>query len=122
MRFLADENIPVAVIDALTARGHDVQRSARLARGAADKDIVMAANRESRVLLTFDKDFGEIAVRLGLVARSGIILLRFVPRDPLDAATVVVSAVAARQDWAGHFAVVERARIRMRRLPGAKRS
>lgn len=111
MRFLADENIPRAVIGALADLGHDV---ASVRRGAADRRIVARAERERRVLLPFDKDFGDIAFGAGSAPRCGIILLRFVPRDPEDAVSVVLAAIASRDTWDAHFAVVERDHLRVR--------
>lgn len=68
------------------------------------------------MLITADKDFGELAFRSGLSAASGIILLR--ARGSSQARTAaVVAAVEGRDDWAGHFAVVENDRIRMTPLP-----
>jgi predicted nuclease of predicted toxin-antitoxin system len=117
MRLLADENIPRTVIEALARRGHDVRSVVDLGRGASDPQIILSAQRERRIILTFDKDFGGLAFRAGRRSSGGIILLRFVPRDPEDAAAVVMAALSSRADWDGHFAVVERDRIRMRRLP-----
>jgi predicted nuclease of predicted toxin-antitoxin system len=84
-------------------------------------EVIALAEREGRVLLTFDKDFGEIAFRSPLSPRCGIVLLRFVPRDPDDAASVVTAALAMRADRRGRLAVVERDRLRVRRLPSTPR-
>ena len=64
------------------------------------------------VLVTADKDFGELAFRRGLFADSGIILLRIRGSAETRTATLV-AAVQAREDWAGQFTVVENDRIRM---------
>ena len=65
MRFLADENCPRAAVAALEVAGHDVAW-VRLAAPGADADVLAAAARKGRVLLTFDKDFGELAARSAL--------------------------------------------------------
>ena len=50
MRFLADENIPRAVIAALAAQhGHDVSAIGEVERGANDRQIVARAEREGRI-------------------------------------------------------------------------
>ena len=64
MRFLADENFPGGGVSALQARGHDVFWIRTTAPGSKDEDILAWAVREDRVLLTFDKDFGELAWRV----------------------------------------------------------
>jgi predicted nuclease of predicted toxin-antitoxin system len=80
--------------------------------------VLAAAARESRILLTFDKDFGELAARLALPPASGVVLFR-VPAPSSDAAGLRLAArIVARDDWNGHFSVVEPGRVRMRRLRG----
>jgi hypothetical protein len=61
MRFLANENFPGAAVKALVAAGHDVVWVRIAAPGTTDPDVLAWAAREERILLTFDKDFGELA-------------------------------------------------------------
>jgi predicted nuclease of predicted toxin-antitoxin system len=76
MRFLANENFPGAAVTALEAAGHDIVWVRRAAPGATDPDVLAWAAREERVLLTFDKDFGELARGSTLPRTCGVILLR----------------------------------------------
>ena len=80
MRFLADENLPGRLVAALRAAGHDVAWVRTEAPGSDDRTVLAMAAAEQRVLVTFDKDFGELAGRAGLPMASGVILLR-VPLD-----------------------------------------
>ncbi len=73
--------------------------------------------RENRVLLTFDKDFGELAWRAGLPATAGIVLFRLPMPSPADVGPAIASIIGSREDRAGQFSVVEPGRIRMRSLP-----
>jgi predicted nuclease of predicted toxin-antitoxin system len=59
VRFLADENVPASTVRALTDAGHDVIWVRISAPGSSDNDVLAQAAREGRILLTFDKDFGE---------------------------------------------------------------
>ena len=113
MRILANENFPSNAIAALAAAGHDVASVRLGAPGASDEDVLAWAVREQRVLLTFDKDFGELAFRSKLPAKSGVILFRITPISPPYIAQVAVQALASQTNWAGHFSVVEDNRIRM---------
>jgi predicted nuclease of predicted toxin-antitoxin system len=76
MRFLANENFPGDAVAALRAAGHDVVWVRASAPGTKDQDVLAWTVREMRVLLTFDKDFGELAWSTGLPATSGIVLFR----------------------------------------------
>ena len=116
MRFLADENFPGAAIVQLQAAGHDVVSVRVSAPGLADSDIYSWAVREERILLTFDKDFGELAGRELLHENCGVVLFRIpMPRSE-DIGVRLADLLLSRDDWAGHFSVVMPGRIRMRPL------
>ena len=66
MRFLADENIPGDAVAEIEAAGHDIVWVRIVAPGSKDEDVLAWAVREERIILTFDKDFGELAWRAGL--------------------------------------------------------
>jgi predicted nuclease of predicted toxin-antitoxin system len=117
MRFIADENVPASAVSALSAAGHDVKWVRKNAPGSRDDDVLAVAAREERTLVTFDKDFGELAWRYPLPRDCGIILFRLPMTSPSAVARVIVDAIAMRTDWAGHFSVVEPSRVRMRPLP-----
>src|SRR5271165_3545449 len=68
MRFLADENFPGDAVTALRTAGHDVLWIRTDAPGITDQDVLSRSLRDARVLLTFDKDFGELAWRSSLPA------------------------------------------------------
>jgi predicted nuclease of predicted toxin-antitoxin system len=116
MRLLANENVPGAVVTALEVAGNDVVWIRTAAPGSSDPDVLAWAAREDRILLTFDKDFGELAKTSGLPAKCGIILLRIPMPRPGDVGRQLANLIMARNDWAGHFSVVEPGRVRMRPL------
>ena len=66
MRFLAHENFPVDAVTQLKAAGHDIVWVRTAAPGMKDEDVLAWAAREARIVLTFDKDFGELAWRAPL--------------------------------------------------------
>jgi predicted nuclease of predicted toxin-antitoxin system len=118
MKLLANENFPGLAVDALQEEGHDVVWVRTEAPGSTDEEVLSHARAEDRILLTFDKDFGELAFRSGLPGSTGIVLFRTSLRSPSAVAQIAVRALASRKDWAGHFSVVEENRIRMTPLPG----
>jgi predicted nuclease of predicted toxin-antitoxin system len=120
MRFLANENVPGVVVRALEIEGHDITWVRTAAPGSTDEFILAWAEREARVLLTFDQDFGELAWRAGLPASCGIVLLRIPPVASATAGAALARRLSERSDWIGHFSVVQPGRIRMRRLQQVK--
>jgi predicted nuclease of predicted toxin-antitoxin system len=116
MHFLADENMPLEAIMAPRTSGHEVVSVRLEAPGMCDSDVLLWAEREERVLLTFDKDFGELAWRAKLPAACGIVLFRMPIPSPSAVGAVLAARIAERSDWADHFSVIEPERVRMREL------
>jgi predicted nuclease of predicted toxin-antitoxin system len=116
MRFLADENFPRPALEALRKAGWDVVSIAEECPGVPDEDVAALCAAQERILLTFDKDFGELVFHRGLPAGSGVVLFRITPDSPEDAADVALALVQAQPDLAGSFCVVTRDRIRIRPL------
>jgi predicted nuclease of predicted toxin-antitoxin system len=117
MRFLANENVAKDLVVALRAGGHDTAWVRQDAPGSPDTDVLARARNEARILITFDKDFGELAFHAKLPSESGVILFRMRMPKATEVGARLAKLVTARDDWAGHFSVVEPGRVRMRRLP-----
>jgi predicted nuclease of predicted toxin-antitoxin system len=116
MRFLANKNFPGAAVTALETAGHDVVWVRTAAPGATDPDVLAWAAREERILLTFDKDFGELARGSKLPRACGVVLLRTPMPRPGDVGRRLADVITARDDWAGYFSIIEPGRVRMRPL------
>ncbi len=76
MLLLADENADFAVVRALREAGHDVVAVSQLSPRANDRDIIDRCHREIRILITEDKDFGQLVYASGVPA-AGVILHPF---------------------------------------------
>src|SRR5205085_10673805 len=74
MRFLADENVARLVIERLRAGGFEVISVTETRSGAPDRDVLDAADTEDCILITEDRDFGELVVRQRLGVRDMILL------------------------------------------------
>jgi predicted nuclease of predicted toxin-antitoxin system len=120
MRILANENFPREAVEALRARGHDVFWARTDSPGSPDTLVVNRAASEGRILITFDKDFGELAFQQGLFSPAGIILFRIKAPSGAYVAQVTIAVLESRDDWAGHFSVIDEKRVRMTPLPGGK--
>ncbi len=117
MKLLANENLPLEAVEALREAGYEVAWIRTDSPGIDDTTILARAVAEERVLLTFDKDFGELAFQHGLPATCGVILLRLTAASSREAAEKITAALRGRTDWPGHFSVIDDRRIRMRPLP-----
>jgi predicted nuclease of predicted toxin-antitoxin system len=117
MRIIDNENISGVVISKLRRRGHDVLSVKEVMRGSSDAKVLSRANVKKRLVITHDKDFGELAFRSGLNTESGVLLFRLSGEDPETDEARIIEVFENRSDWAGHFSVVDNRRIRMRTLP-----
>jgi predicted nuclease of predicted toxin-antitoxin system len=118
MRLLTDENFPLAAAKLLRNEGYDVTAIPENDAGTKDIDILARAVREQRVVLTFDRDFGELVFLRKLPSPPGVVYFRFHPISPLEPATRILDlASKGGIDLLGKFTVVLRNRIRQRELP-----
>ena len=75
MRFLVDECTGPKVTKWLKGEGHETFSVYDVSKGMTDESVLKYANDNNQVLITNDKDFGELVFRL-LIPHKGIILLR----------------------------------------------
>jgi len=116
-RFLANENIPRPVVVAVRNAGLDVAWVTELRPGADDDAVLALSVSEDRVLVTFDKDFGEMVFRKGRNACCGILLFRTRLQSPEHLSRFVVRVLSQPVHWNDSFSVAEPDRIRSVPLP-----
>lgn len=117
MRFLADENVPVPSIRLLRAAGYDIQAVIEDAPGTPDAAVLAHARENGQILITFDRDFGELVYRRGSAVPAGVIYLRLSPADPEAAGRAILALFALDAlQLEGRFTVVDTDRIRQRPL------
>jgi predicted nuclease of predicted toxin-antitoxin system len=80
---IADENLHQRIIEALREKGYDVYAIRTEVGGVADTDVVQVAKRLQGILITEDKDFGELVYAHG-IADVSIIFLRYDTKTELD--------------------------------------
>jgi predicted nuclease of predicted toxin-antitoxin system len=114
MLILADENFPLPTVETMRADGHDVLWARTNCPGRADAALLERAEAESRLVLTLDKDFWQIALqRREPLERSGVILFRVHPAVPDNVTPMVQRALSAEREWRGHVSVVTMEGIQM---------
>ena len=119
MRFLIDECLPARMAELLRAAGHDCTHVYELGLGGQpDEQIMATADRENRILISADTDFGELLANSPVLAPS-VILLRRTDKEARSLAAVVLANLEQVTDdlAAGALIVISDTRIRARRLP-----
>lgn len=115
MNLLADENVDGQVVERLRRAGHVVEYVAEMASGIPDDDVLARADDLGCVLLTADKDFGELVFRQKR-ANHGVLLLRLNDLPSADRAALVVNIVERHHaELAGAFSVLTSRTLRIRR-------
>jgi predicted nuclease of predicted toxin-antitoxin system len=122
MRILADENIPGKAVQGLREGSHDALWIRENSPGINDPEIMRIAVDEQRIIVTFDKDFGELAVIGQVQNPPAIILLRISKPSPATTAETINQILNSREDWLGHLTVIDDTHIRMRPLENWKPS
>jgi predicted nuclease of predicted toxin-antitoxin system len=116
VNFFVDESVDRQIVNRPRQDGHAVRYVAEMEPGIPDDRVLGLANEEADVLLTADKDFGELVFRQGRFA-PGILLVRLAGLSPARKAEVVASAVNQHGgELPGAFAVLTPRSFRIRRL------
>jgi len=90
MEIVTDESVERQVSDALRREGHNVYAITEETPSIPDEDVLLISNRRQALLITADKDFGELAFRQGL-AHRGVVLCRLEGEPPNEKADIVQS-------------------------------
>jgi len=116
MKFLADENLEYSIISFLREKNIDVVAVRDIMKGVSDSKIIEYAFENSLVIITSDKDFGELTFRLKR-PNHGIILLRFSEDNIFEKANILWAALKKLgEDAVNKFVVIEKNSIRVKSL------
>ena len=114
MKILADEGVDRPIVERLRQSSHQVWCVAEMEPGISDNVVLDLANQKGAILLTADKDFGELVFRQGQMTR-GVILIRLAGISPIRKAEIVASALAAHGGEMGQaFTVITPGAVRIR--------
>jgi predicted nuclease of predicted toxin-antitoxin system len=114
VKFLCDESVDGPIVDRLRLDGQDIWYVAEMDPGLSDDAVLAIANREGAVLITADKDFGELVFRLRRPT-AGVVLYRLTGLPATRKATIVASAIACHSaELAQAFTVITAEGLRIR--------
>jgi predicted nuclease of predicted toxin-antitoxin system len=118
VNFLADENIDRQIVERLRQNGYSVHFVAEMDPGISDENVLNTENLTAAVLITADKDFGDIVYRQRRDF-AGIVLIRLGGLAPDEKASIVAAVVARHEaEIEGAFTVVSARVVRIRRRRG----
>jgi predicted nuclease of predicted toxin-antitoxin system len=111
---LCDEGVDRPIVERLRADGLEVLYVAEMHPGLTDHVVLEEANRRGALLITADKDFGELVFRQGKIA-AGVVLLRLAGLSEAEKTETVSLLIQEHgSELAGAFSVVSRGRVRIR--------
>jgi predicted nuclease of predicted toxin-antitoxin system len=111
---VADESIDRAIVEGLRSMGIEVQFILEVARGDSDEQVLRRAQSHRALLLTADKDFGELVYHRGH-SHFGVVLLRLAGLTQKEKTDIVVSAFRVHEAaFADSFSVITQDSIRIR--------
>ena len=115
MNLLADEGVERQIVERLRRDGHAVLYIAEMEPSIPDGVVLERANGVTALLVTTDKDFGELVFREGLLSSGGVVLIRLAGLSAERKAEIVAQAFAERgSEFAHAFTVISPGRIRIR--------
>ena len=114
MNLVADESVDGPIVVRLRQDSHTVDYIAELASGMVDERVLSRARERDALLITADKDFGELVFMQGKL-HTGIVLLRLAGLAPSQKAEIVSGALAARgSEMRAAFSVITSKMLRIR--------
>jgi predicted nuclease of predicted toxin-antitoxin system len=117
MNFLANENFPLFSVRLLRNAGHNVVSVIEDSPGARDETVLKRAHEENLIILTFDRDYGELIYRYKSFTPYGLVYFRFDPSTPEEPADILLNVLKKGEfSLSGKFTVIEKERIRQKTL------
>lgn len=115
MNLLADESIDRQIVERLRSDGHDVSYIAESEPSIDDNTVFDRANSKKALLITADKDFGEMVFLERRLLSDGVVLVRLPGLGPETKAKLVSEAFQKHgKDLPNKFTVITPGGIRMR--------
>lgn len=116
MRFIADEGVDASLVTLLRQADHNVLYFAETDCGTDDEVILDLAKVENRILITRDKDFGELVYRMKKL-HSGILLIRAEELSTMIRSRLVADFIQANLEMlTGYFIVIQPGTARFRKM------
>lgn len=117
MRFLANENFPFPSIEFLREQGFEVGSVSEEMSGISDEQVLQKASTENLIILTFDRDYGELIFKYLKENPPSVVYFRSKGQSPIEAGKVLFEKIRDEKIiLENFFTVMENTGIRQRKL------
>ncbi|MDZ4845929.1 MAG: DUF5615 family PIN-like protein [Chitinophagales bacterium] len=114
LQFVADKGVDAPIVHVLGGAGYNVLYIAEEAPKTGDDKVLLMANDQQRILITLDKDFGELVYRLHQ-SHTGVMQVRLGGFKPKRKAEIVLEAVKKHEEkLIDAFTVIHKGIIKLR--------
>ena len=118
MKFLANENFPLKSVVYLRMKGFDVKSVGVELTGITDVSVMETSIKEDRIILTFDKDYGELVFRYGYRPEAGIIIFKLLQDAPDEPGRILEEVIEnADITFSKFLTVIDKDHIRQKPFP-----
>ena len=118
MNFLADEGVDRQIVERLRRDSYEVIYVAEIEASISDEQVLGMANEKNALLITADKDFGEMVFHQNLLTVGGVILLRLAGLSPERKAEIISKVIESRrEELPNAFSVISAGKVRVRQRP-----
>ena len=116
MKLLANENFPLSSVRILRDSGFDVIAIGQEFAGVLDREVLALAIEESRIIITFDRDYGELIFKKGYKPQAGVIYFRWIDFQPKEPGEYLKELFASKSiRYENRLTVISRDHIRQRK-------
>lgn len=117
MRFLANEYISSLTVAQLRSAGYEIDHVRELMSGATDEAVIEQAFATKSIVITFDKEYGDLIFRNAPSPPLGVVLMRFDPVSVDEVASILALILSDESvQLEGKFTILTRQSIRQRNL------
>ncbi|CAN5643076.1 hypothetical protein BH18ACI1_BH18ACI1_06430 [soil metagenome] len=117
MKFLANENFPFPSIKFLRENGYKVISISEESSGIADSEVLQKASAENLIILTFDRDYGELIFKYQKNNPPAVVYFRTKGQMPNEAGKILLEKIKIEKiALENNFTVIEASGVRQRKL------
>jgi predicted nuclease of predicted toxin-antitoxin system len=115
MEFLANENFPAPSIGLIRDAGYQVYSISESSPGESDEQVISKAKKEGLIILTFDKDYGEILMRTQMPDPPSVVFFRYKGQNPTFAGNILIELLTEPSiELVRKFTVIDKGEVRQR--------